>query len=94
MAFVFLDPRQGRKEEKVQLSKRLDSLNGKRIGLLWNNRPGGERILNHVVELLAQKYKFSGVYFTKKRLIGNAAPREIIEDLASRVDAVIVGVGD
>ena len=94
MAFVFLDPRQGRKQEKVQLSNRLDSLDGKRIGLLWNNRPGGERILKHVVELLGQKYRFSEVYFTKKRLIGNAAPREIIEDLASRVDAVIVGVGD
>jgi hypothetical protein len=94
MAFVFLDPRQGPKSGLVDPAKRLTSLGGKRIGILWNNRPRGDALLRHVAEVLNKKYGFAEVYFTKKTFIGNAAPDEIIEDLASRVDAAIVGVGD
>ncbi len=94
MAFSFLDPRQGPSTGAVVPANRVTSLTGKRIGVLWNNRPGGDKLLTHVAESLNQKYEFSEIYFTKKTFIGNAAPQEIIDDLASRVDAVIVGVGD
>ena len=94
MTFVFLDPRQGSKFSLVEPAKRLGSLRGKRIGILWNNRPLGDALLRNVAETLNKKYGFEEVYFTKKTFIGNAAPDEIIEDLASRVDAAIVGVGD
>lgn len=94
MAFVFLDPRQGPSTGAVVPADRLTALTGKRIGILWNNRPGGDRLLRHVAESLDQKYEFSEIYFAKKTFIGNAAPPEIIADLASRVDAAIVGVGD
>jgi hypothetical protein len=94
MAFVFLDPRQGPSTGAVVPAKRLTSLTGKRLGILWNNRPGGDALLTHVAESLKQKYELAEVYFTKKTFIGNAAPQEVIDDLASRVDAAIVGVGD
>ena len=94
MAFVFMDPRQGSKFGMVDPAKRLGSLRGKRLGLLWNNRPRGDALLRHVAEVLNEKYGFEEVYFTKKTFIGNAAPDEIIADLASRVDAAIIGVGD
>ena len=94
MAFVFLDPRQGPKTGTVAPAERLTSLQGKKLGILWNNRPRGDKLLKYVADVLEQKYGFAEVYFSKKTYIGNAAPQEIIDDLASRVDAAIVGVGD
>jgi hypothetical protein len=94
MAFVFLNPRQGPKTGQVQPAARLASLTGKKLGILWNNRPQGDRLLKYVAELIQKKYECAEVYFTKKPYIGNEAPQELIDDLASRVDAAVVGVGD
>jgi hypothetical protein len=91
---IVLDPRQAPSAAMVAPAKRLTTLRGKRLGLLWNNRLGGDRLLKHVAELLDRKYHFEEIYFTKKTFIGNAAPPEIIDDLVSRVDAVVVGLGD
>jgi hypothetical protein len=94
MTFVFLDPRQGLKAGEMQPAERLTSLMGKKLGILWNNRPQGDKLLQHVAELIKQKYDCAEVYFTKKPYIGNAAPQEVIDDLASKVDAAVVGVSD
>lgn len=94
MSITFLDPRVGPSTGAVVPANRLTSLTKKRLGLLWNNRPGGDRLLKQIADVLQQKYDLAEVYFTKKTFIGNAAPAEIINDLASRVDAAIVGVGD
>jgi len=91
---IVLDPRQRPSASMVVPVKRLTSLTNIRLGLLWNNRPGGDGLLKNVAELLHQKYRFAEIYFTKKTFIGNAAPPEIIDDLVSRVDAVVVGLGD
>ena len=91
---IVLDPRQKPSAAMVVPAKRLTTLRNKRLGLLWNNRLGGDRLLKYVAELLDQKYHLAGIYFTKKTFIGNAAPPEIIDDLVSRVDAVVVGLGD
>ncbi len=91
---IVLDPRQKPSASLVVAAKRLKSLNNIRLGLLWNNRLGGDRLLKNIAELLNQKYHFAEIYFTKKTFIGNAAPPEIIDDLVSRVDAAVVGLGD
>jgi hypothetical protein len=91
---IVLDPRKESSAKVVVPANRLESLTNKRLGLLWNNRQGGDRILNHVADLLKEKYKLAEVFFTKKTFVGNAAPAEIIANLISRVDAVVVGVGD
>ena len=94
MTFTFFDPRQGSNAGAVVPAMRLTSLTNKRLGLLWNSRPGGDRLLKHVAAFLHEKHGLADIYFTKKTFIGNAAPPEIIEDLVSRVDAVVVGQGD
>jgi diacylglycerol kinase family enzyme len=91
---IVLDPRLKPGGRVVTPAPRLASLANKRLGVLWNNRLGGDRLLKHVAELLRQKCGLSEIYFTKKTFVGNAAPTEIIDDLVSRVDAVVVGVGD
>ena len=91
---IVLDPRLKSGARVVAPAPRLTSLTNKRLGILWNNRLGGDRLLKHVGELLQEKYGLSEIYFTRKTFVGNAAPAEIIDDLVSRVDAVVVGVGD
>ena len=94
MTITFLDPRQGASSGAFVPAVRLESLTNKRLGLLWNNKVGGDVLLKHVADILNKKYNLADIYFTKKMFIGNAAPPEVVDDLASRVDAVIVGVGD
>ena len=94
MTLTFLDPRQGSSAGLVVPAPRLESLTNKRLGLLWNNKPGGERLLRNVADLLHQKFNLAEIYFVKKMYIGNAAAPEIINDLVSRVDAVVTALGD
>jgi hypothetical protein len=49
---IVLDPRKESSAKEVVAAVRLESLTNKRLGLLWNNRQGGDRILNHVADLL------------------------------------------
>jgi len=37
-------------------AKRLDTLNGKTVGLLWNGKPGGDVALNVLEGLLKERY--------------------------------------
>ena len=91
---IVLDPRLKPGTRVVTPSERLETLENKRVGILWNNRLGGDRLLKHVGQVLQQRYGVSEIYFTKKTYIGNAASEDIIKDLVNRVDAAIVGVGD
>jgi len=91
---IVLDPRLTPGARRVAPAPRLESLTGKRLGLLWNNRLGGDRLLRHVGEVLKENHGLAEVYFTKKTFVGNAAPEEVIDDLVAKVDAVVVGVGD
>ncbi len=91
---IVLDPRLKPGSRVVTAAPRLASLANKRLGILWNNRLGGDRLLKHVGKLLQEQHGLTEVYFTRKTFIGNAAPAEIIDDLVSKVDAVVVGVGD
>ena len=91
---IVLDPRLQPGSRRVTPAPRLESLTGKRLGILWNNRLGGDRLLRHVGEALRQRHGIAEVYFTRKTFVGNAAPAQIIDDLVARTDAIVVGVGD
>jgi len=94
MSIEILDPRQGPTGGMVEPAKRAGTLRGIRLGILWNNRPGGDKVLREIVRVLEERHEFEDVYFTKKPYIGNEAPQEVIDELVNRIDAAIVGVGD
>ena len=80
---------------KLALVPRFGTLNGLKMGVLWNGRPSGAKILPRVMELLKAKYSINVVDFLEKKYFGNIAPEEFFEKLVSdNADAVIVGVGD
>ncbi len=76
------------------LTPRLQSLAGKTIGVIWNGRPPGDVLFGKMFDVLRQKYAIKEVVFREKPFLGNVAPPEIFDELMSKCDAVVTGVGD
>jgi hypothetical protein len=80
--------------KSTTLSPRLSTLSGKTIGVIWNGRPPGDVLFDHMYEVLQAKYDVRRGPFIAKPYLGNVAPPEAFEELASTCDAVVTGVGD
>ncbi len=72
---------------------RLQSLDGAKIGFLWNNRPRGDLVLRGLAQRLEQAFN-TETLFTNKLRVGTGASDEELRRLDGWVDAVVVGVGD
>lgn len=89
------DPTAGPVTGRLVLAPRPASLAGRRIAVLWNGRPHGDKILRRVLDLLRARHGIEAGEFIKKPYIGNVAPPESFARLlGGRADAVLVGVGD
>lgn len=89
-----LNPTAGPATGRVTMARRTGTLDGQTLGVIWNGRPYGDKVLNNVVDLLRRKYNFEMVVFRKKPYIGNVAPKEIQDEMIDTCDAVITGIGD
>ncbi len=72
---------------------RLNSLNGSKIGFLWNNRPRGDIVLRGLAQRFEEEFGAQTI-FTNKLRVGSGASDEELRRLDGWVDAVVVGVGD
>lgn len=76
---------------KVEPARRLDTLEGKTIGLYWNQKPGGDIALGHMASELSKR--FGGLAF--RNYLGSVgspsrqATPEDVARIAREVDAVI-----
>jgi hypothetical protein len=73
---------------------RLSTLEGKKIGMIWNAKPGGQYLLDEVEKQLSAKYK--GITFVRMQSEQGMSAEEMIAVLkgAPPVDAVVHSVGD
>lgn len=73
---------------------KLSDLNGKRIGLFWNGKSGGDVVLSQTAELLKKRY--NGIIF--KNYAGKYTPRKLApeqaDEIARECDAVITSTFD
>lgn len=72
---------------------RLQTLAGKKIGLLDISKPGGSLFLDRLEKILLEQFQVSEVSRTRKPTFTKNAPDSVIEQLRS-MDAVIEALAD
>ncbi len=76
----------------AKLAKRIDTLEGKRIAIHWNGKPGAEYLLAEIEDQLKAKYKNAKFYHWPK----GTAWRADVEGFIKKqpVDVAVLAVGD
>jgi hypothetical protein len=76
-------------------AQRLNTLQGKTIGLLDISKPGGSVFLDHFERMLKERHGVARVVRATKPTFTKPAPAAVIEQLiAARCDAVIEALAD
>ncbi|MBI2908133.1 MAG: hypothetical protein HYX92_10835 [Chloroflexi bacterium] len=96
-----LDPRGRVKSAKYDLAPRPRSLEGLSIGFLDNGKSNADVILERLQEILTSRYKFANVLSKPRRRPGEkwqyrkvGEKDEVIDEMVSKADIVVNGVGD
>ncbi len=89
-----LNPTAGPARSTGRLAPRLESLDGATLGVIWNGRAYGDKILAEVLSVLKKRHRIREIVFRQKPFIGNVAPDEILTELAAKANAIITGIGD
>ncbi len=80
-------------DDSIDLAPRIDSLNGKVIGLLANGWRSLDYSYEEFKKLLEEKYEVAEVII-KRKPGSSPLPIEELEDVAARADAVISALGN
>ena len=91
---IVLDPTAAPREMVQAMAPVLGGLGGRSVGFLWNSKPNGDLLFERLEKLLREKYEISDVVYKRKPTASIPAKDEVIDELASSVQAVIVGLAD
>lgn len=91
---VVLNPTAPARELRHPLASRQPDLRGGAVGFLWNSKPNGDVLFARLEELLRQKYEITSTVHRRKPTSSIPATKEVLDELASSVQAVVVGLGD
>ena len=95
MAHVtLLDPTSQGDVDVKFLAHRLNTFDGKVMGLLDITKNGSDVFLDRVEELMRERFEIAEVIRVKKPTFARPAPIELLVDLAERADFVIEGLAD
>ena len=78
----------------TDMAVRPEDLRGRAVGFLWNSKPNGDVLFRRLEQLLREKYEISDVLYRRKPTASIPAEPQAIEELASRVEVAVVGLGD
>ncbi len=76
------------------LAPRLETLEGKKIGLVWNGKPNGDKLLNEVGKLLKERYPTAETVSYRISFSGTKLPPGELEAIAKDIDAGVFTSGD
>jgi hypothetical protein len=88
-----LDPT-AKSQKVLKMAPRPDSLKGKVVGFVWNNKPGGDILLNRFAELLNERFKFARVVKYTRPLASSGTDVGTLDSLSATCDLIIIAVGD
>lgn len=93
LGLVVLDPTVGEQIRTTAPARRLESLEGKRVGLMTNHKPMADVFLVYLGELLQKKYGVEWALVDKLDP-SRVASRGILDSMSAKHQAIITGVGD
>ena len=92
---VLLDPTQEPDERRAAMAPRnLGSLDGLVIGFLDNSKGNAGAFLRLMEDRLRERWKIGEAVHARKPDASSIAPKDILDMMAARCHAVVVGVGD
>jgi hypothetical protein len=89
----FLDPRAAVNPKDHPLVPGLDTLEGKVIGIIDNGQANSTDMFKELASLLQGRFRTRDILFRTKPTHMQGAPQPIMEEMLSRCDAVITGLG-
>lgn len=89
----FLDPRATVNPGDRPLVPRLDSLEGKVIGIIDNGQSNSTAMFQELAKLLQQKSNAKEIILRTKPTHMQGAPKVMMEEIIDQCDAVITGLG-
>ena len=89
----FLDPRAVVNPQERPLVPGLDSIEGKVIGIIDNGQSNSTDMFKELAKLLQERLGVKEVLFKTKPSHMQGAPKPIMDEMLSRCDAVITGLG-
>ncbi|NNG01218.1 MAG: hypothetical protein HKM93_17635 [Desulfobacteraceae bacterium] len=81
-------------DKKAEAAVRDTSLDGKKIGLVWNHKDYGERLLDAVEEIFKERYPKAILSRWQLEECCKKPPEGEIESIAEKIDAVVYTLGD
>lgn len=89
-----LDPTARHGGKEISIAPRVNDLNDKVVGFLWNTKPNGDLLLLRIKEQLSRRFRLAGTNWHRKP--GSSVPVDAatIEELAHTSDLVITATGD
>ena len=94
MGEIMLDPTDKVERGEKKLAPRLDTLEGKTLGLLDISKAKGNFFLDRIEELLRERYGVKEVLRRMKPAVARTAPQELKKELTERCDALIEALSD
>ncbi len=90
---LMLDPRVPVKLDDRPLAPELDSLEGKVLGILDNGQANSTPMFRELAALIQERHRPKEIIFKTKPSHMQGAPKAILDELLSRCDAIITGLG-
>ena len=78
----------------LKLAPRRGDLSGVTVGLLENGKQNASLFLTEVADILRERYGAGEAKLRRKENFAQPAPQELIDQLSSESDLVVIGIGD
>ncbi len=89
-----IDPTIPAKEGQSIRAPALGSLEGRTIGLLWNHKQNGDRLLTETAARLQSRFGGQVLPLASKNNASAPAPAELLTNLSPECDYLITAAGD
>ncbi|MCH7740649.1 MAG: hypothetical protein IIC93_10965 [Chloroflexi bacterium] len=89
-----LDPTATHSIATAGMAERPDSLAGKRVGLLSNDKLNSEELLDAIYDVLAERFDVAASHRLNKGDASRPAEPEFLSDFSSEVDVALLANGD